>query len=1136
MRLKQWLKRLLILLCIVAVLLIISVCTLLLAYQSGYLARVVKSHFGKTVQFTIVKQSWHKFRPEIVLKNLVLLSPTSDKAVLNVKSARFTVNILKSIQHRDLVTDQLLLSGLHVHLDKDDNAKFHLRGWRVNAATQISLMGAWRWITWQKYLLIDHVHVLIERNLQSTIELRNSRLLWFSPHGKQYHLVLNISLPALESGHFRLKATVENPDTFLVKPRAQFKLSASASNFGPLLSMFKLPSLNISKAKGHIEATGRIVGQHVTSLKVNLALHHLVFSVLSSKYPTFSGSFGMLNFDTQLIKKKKATAFTSKIDGLKVFKSNVFSSDVPLASLLLQGSLLQLNRGYALGFSSFKVSSGNLALNFKGAITEGVTWLKSYLKLSGSISGKNVGSNDLKWIPKTGLSPELRAWLKHNIRSVGLISGKFNVNGLLNRFPYHRGPGIFTSDISIKDAALTPYKAWPEIKHADGHLYFHKAAFKTVVSKGESMGVQIHRATVLVPNLLPGVPSDLLIKLDVGMRGKFVSPYISQSPLISTLPLFKSLAVEKPLALSMALNFPLAQPGVKDSYMGSIHFNDNAVYASALPKLILNHLKGIVNFKGLSLSSKGLSGDLMGKPLRVEFDSPAIRLVGSINASWMKKHFDSPIFKKLSGVAPFSIAVSHIGQPNKSSLIFTSSLQGISSDLKAPLFKESKVVLPLTIAISNLNNKLMMLVSSLGRLFNLNLQVVVDHELVHFKRGTLTCRDAKAVGHDGKFIINCALPYLSVGDWLGLMLSHTQYQGLFSNIPVKANIQIAKLKLFGLYFKPFSISAMGAFGDAWHLKLNSNKLNGIVLLPKNTQKSPIIANLSSFNINIEKKGVSRIPKIDFSAMPRMDLSVKSLVVDDRKVGSVLLKTIPKPYGLAINDLEWHNPSIDLMMQGALRKKATGQIQIQGHAIGRNYGKALDQIGFKNYLNQTSGTIDFSLVWAGGLFKPLIQSLNGWVEFDLKNGVLLSVNPGVSRLLGLFSLQALSRRLSFNFNDLTEKGLAFNTLKGGYKLKNGIASTDKVSMNGPALALVLKGDIDLPNKKMDQTVVVMPHVGSGIAIAATLLGGPIVGIATFVADHVLSNTVLKNKGLKYQLVGSWEDPKFVESKSKRKEAR
>jgi len=64
---------------------------------------------------------------------------------------------------------------------------------------------------------------------------------------------------------------------------------------------------------------------------------------------------------------------------------------------------------------------------------------------------------------------------------------------------------------------------------------------------------------------------------------------------------------------------------------------------------------------------------------------------------------------------------------------------------------------------------------------------------------------------------------------------------------------------------------------------------------------------------------------------------------------------------------------------------------------------------------------------------------------LKRGRLLQVEPGAARLVGLFALQALPRRLTLDFTDIVQDGLDFETVKGNLAVENGVANTKLVSV-------------------------------------------------------------------------------------------
>ncbi|MEZ5671368.1 MAG: AsmA-like C-terminal region-containing protein [Thiotrichaceae bacterium] len=52
------------------------------------------------------------------------------------------------------------------------------------------------------------------------------------------------------------------------------------------------------------------------------------------------------------------------------------------------------------------------------------------------------------------------------------------------------------------------------------------------------------------------------------------------------------------------------------------------------------------------------------------------------------------------------------------------------------------------------------------------------------------------------------------------------------------------------------------------------------------------------------------------------------------------------------------------------------------------------------------------------------------------------DPG-RRVIGLFDLQVLPRRITLDFNDIFSKGFAFATIVGEFEFRSGLAHTDHV---------------------------------------------------------------------------------------------
>src|SRR5260370_10755991 len=123
-----------------------------------------------------------------------------------------------------------------------------------------------------------------------------------------------------------------------------------------------------------------------------------------------------------------------------------------------------------------------------------------------------------------------------------------------------------------------------------------------------------------------------------------------------------------------------------------------------------------------------------------------------------------------------------------------------------------------------------------------------------------------------------------------------------------------------------------------------------------------------------------------------------------------------------------------------------------------------------------GRTDFGWSWLGVLTADALRGAAGHVQLSLDKGQIAGIKPGAGRVLGLASIAALPRRLALDFSGLTDKGLAFDTVRGDFDLRDGNAYTGNVLVKGPAAEIGLIGRGGLKNKDFDQNAVVTGSFG------------------------------------------------------------
>jgi uncharacterized protein YhdP len=73
---------------------------------------------------------------------------------------------------------------------------------------------------------------------------------------------------------------------------------------------------------------------------------------------------------------------------------------------------------------------------------------------------------------------------------------------------------------------------------------------------------------------------------------------------------------------------------------------------------------------------------------------------------------------------------------------------------------------------------------------------------------------------------------------------------------------------------------------------------------------------------------------------------------------------------------------------------------------------------------------------------------------------------------------------------------------------------------------MSGDVDLARETQKLRVKVFPSMSDSLSVAGALIGGPIAGIATFVAQKLLKDPIDKIAAYEYDITGAWADPQVA----------
>jgi uncharacterized protein (TIGR02099 family) len=187
------------------------------------------------------------------------------------------------------------------------------------------------------------------------------------------------------------------------------------------------------------------------------------------------------------------------------------------------------------------------------------------------------------------------------------------------------------------------------------------------------------------------------------------------------------------------------------------------------------------------------------------------------------------------------------------------------------------------------------------------------------------------------------------------------------------------------------------------------------------------------------------------------------------------------------------------------------------------GALLDRFGLPRTVKNGSGSLTGKAVWRGGPTAIDYPTLDGQAMIDLHHGQILKVDPAVAKLLGVLSLQSITRVLALNFRDVIGEGLPFKSVTGTARVRAGIARTDDFRVVTAPMRADLSGTVDLGQETQNLNVVITPTLSAGSAVIAATVVNPLLGLGALVANVALSQSIARAFAHDYSVTGSWSHP-------------
>jgi uncharacterized protein (TIGR02099 family) len=739
-----------------------------------------------------------------------------------------------------------------------------------------------------------------------------------------------------------------------------------------------------------------------------------------------------------------------------------------------------------------------------------------------------------RYLPVSRLKPKPLGWLDAAFRGGRIVRGEIAVTGPARGFPYREDQGRFEAQGRIEGLALAFAPGWPLAEDLDFDVTFAGPGFSVGNLSGRLADVQVPRATA---ELADWRESLLILRADVAGDAGAAQRLLAGSPLGPRLgPTFARLEASGRLAGEAVLLLPLksfadrmitVRAGGKDLRLG----------LTGLEELVTG-LEGELTVHNNELHAPRLVGEALGGAFEASIDTrraasgaltTVVEASGTLDGARLPALLRLPVKAELSGNASWRGTWSagrtspDGGPPGRSLIRIESDLVGLASGLPAPLAKAPAARLPLRIALEPLTDGALIVDAAVGRDVRALLRMergargrLLDRGVVRLGGGEAAPLPvAPGVRIEGR------VAALSVSDLLELRSPQPGGRRLQDWL-AGVELDVGRLEVLGYEFERVS-GRMRPAPLGWDIDVASPSAAGRVLVPYDFDgDAPLALDMERLFLGTRvRRGEG---KSDPRSLPNVRLDVRAATFERYELGHLEAELRRQPEGVSLERFQIRHTAYSAQGSGRWTVGPAGQRGALDLELDSGDAKGLlSAFGFAPLVDARAARLEARLAWPGAPDGELLGRVSGDARLRFTEGRLLTVDPGAGRVLGLMSLAHLPRRLALDFHDVTDEGLAFDSITGDFRLVDGSAYTDNLVLRGPASEIGIAGRTGLGDRSYDQTAVVTGQLGASLGVAGALAAGPAVGAAIFLISQIFKEPLSGAVRAYYRITGPWDSP-------------
>ncbi len=768
-------------------------------------------------------------------------------------------------------------------------------------------------------------------------------------------------------------------------------------------------------------------------------------------------------------------------------------------------------------------------------------------QISGRIAAQGLIAEDaLAFLPKR-LDQGMKDWLRRGVRGGVLDRGEILLSGYVRRRPE-------VPSLSMEmwadwvDGTLAYHPQWPNAEAISARVELIGGRLKGNVKRARMLGALIEDLRLKMPwkgrrfdlNDSGVSPADVFVELigntpfgrvALGKVGEVDAQGQVAYRMSASLPLdFESSGIEFALDLNLQgvdLSFPQLMASRPEALLSALAGNLSYRFPDQLSG------DGIQGFlfgqpATISLRTDALSVD-GGRPLQVELRSRIDH--GALNA------FSGRILP-LTGVADYAALVELDPNGQVSPRVRArSELRGIEARIPGGLGKLADESVPFLMDLTvdeglSSGEALFSLADRVGGLLTWRNLGATDPQI----SGTLAFGPAhsqvEVARRDAQDVrIRGSLPELVLSDLGSFASAHNDFP--LVDVSVEG-LRLGRLTLGQTMLENLTIhGSMGATG--FDLSFAGESLEGSW-----TSARQDVSKLEFNRIHLqplsqdETRVADLIEDLDLKSLPEVDLSARSIKIGENDYGAWRLGLRQLEDGVRLVNVQAELRGLTIRAQKDLiwRQLADGghETRFVGELITDDLADAMAQWGFAPSVEAERAQLTANLRWPEVPWQPKLEALNGEMSLIIRRGRFRDFDPGAGmKLLSLLDFNAFISRLTLDFSDVFDEGVAFDEVNVKSQFENGkMRMLEPAKIDGNGGQFLINGSIDLETQELDNQLEATLKISRSLPWLATylaLLGNPVTGLSVVVAERVLRDRIEDVSTARYYVTGTLNEPVF-----------